>query len=126
MDKLINVATINKIYIRPSHKDRDWVYHHEVYDKKVGFLWWRRIKHVDREYWMTTWSFENHKYSMSEMEKALENYNFFEDKEVYVKASVKITFSKKDAEYIYFDSNQDMRAWVDDFISKYGENYIYI
>ena len=75
---------------------------------------------------MTPWSFDDHKYSMSEMEEAIESYNFFKGKEVYVKASVKITFSKKDAEYIYFDSDQDMRDWVDNFISKYGKNYISI
>lgn len=125
-DILINVLTINKIYVRPAHKDRDWDYYHEVYDKKVGFLWWRHSKHIDREYWMTPWSFDDHKYSMSEMEEAIESYNFFKGKEVYVKASVKITFSKKDAEYIYFDSDQDMRDWVDSFISKYGKNYISI
>lgn len=76
---------------------------------------------------MTPWSFDDHKYSMSEMEKAIESYNFFKGKEVYVKASVKITFSRKDAEYIYFDSDQDMRDWVDSFISKYGKKlYFYI
>lgn len=126
MDKLINVATINKIYIQPSHKDGDWVYHHDVYNKRVGFLWWRHIKHVDEEYWINGWDYSDHKYSIDKMKKAIKNYNFIKDKEVYVKASVKIIFSKKDVEYIYFDSDEEMRAWVNDFVSKYGENYIYI
>lgn len=125
-DILINVLTINKIYIRPARKDKDWDYYHDVYDREFGFLWWKYSKHIDREYWKTTWSFNDHEYSIDEMKKVLEDYNFFKNSEVYIKASVKISFSKREAEYIYFDSDEEMRAWVGDFVSKYGENYISI
>lgn len=114
----LNGTLVRELLVYKARKAPHW--NHEIRDYK--FLFWKRHK----EYWyhyIPEWG----TYSERELvDKKFEEGYFFAFKEVWEKAHIIFKFSEVDKRTKYFESDEEMEEFLQNFIAKFDTKFIRI
>lgn len=119
MEKLINGNLVKKVVAYKTAEDKHWIH---VTKKRFLFL------EIECDYWYWNYICLSDKFSTEELIKHLADANdsFYKDGKVYNYPCIDFIFDYRHSETKYFNSDEEMFAYLEEFKQQFGKSFILV